>query len=77
MELFENLRLLLLDELGYLFVILSANCRYYSSTIGPSAAEAISASSTPILCTSGTDENVTGIRSCRLCSADTKLLVPI
>ncbi|CAF1293121.1 unnamed protein product [Adineta ricciae] len=44
----SSIHLVLLDELGYLFVILSVDRRYYSSTIGASTAEIMPVFSTQI-----------------------------
>lgn len=63
--------LVLLDDQGSLFVILSAPSGYYPSTVGP--AEGISpAFSSKLSCIPGTFKNVTGIRWCEPCPAGTK-----
>ena len=63
--------LVLLDELGYLFVILSAPEGYYASTIGP-IVEIVPAVSSQMPCTAGTYKNMTGIMPCSLCPPGTK-----
>ena len=63
--------LVLVDNQGYLFVILSAPKGYYSSTAGPSL-EIIPAISSYMPCMPGTYKNITGIFPCSLCPPETK-----
>jgi hypothetical protein len=63
--------LVLLDNQGDLFVILSAPSGYYASTAGP-IEYVIPAFSSQLLCIPGTYKNVTGIRRCLPCPPGTK-----
>ena len=63
--------LVLLDDQGYLFVILLAPTGYYSSTVGPNI-EIVPAVSSQKPCIPGTYKNVTGIFQCSLCPPGTK-----
>ena len=63
--------LLLIDELGYVFVILSAPEGHYASTIGPTV-ESVPAISSQMPCSSGTYKNRTSITQCSLCPPGTK-----
>ena len=63
--------LILLDDAGYLFVMLSAPAGYYASTVGPNL-EISPAFSSQLPCIPGTFKNVTGIRRCFPCSPGTK-----
>ncbi|CAF2712645.1 unnamed protein product [Rotaria sp. Silwood2] len=67
----NSLDLVLLDDQGGLFVILSAPIGHYSSTVGPTV-EIMPAFSSQVSCMPGTYKNVTGIRRCFLCPAGTK-----
>ena len=63
--------LVLLDDQGGLFVILSAPSGYYASTAGPTQ-QIVPAFSSQLPCIAGTYKQVTGIRRCLPCPAGTK-----
>ncbi|CAF0988485.1 unnamed protein product [Adineta steineri] len=63
--------LVLLDNQGDLFVIVSAPIGYYSSTVGPTE-QIIPAFSSQLPCIPGTYKNITGIGRCIPCPAGTK-----
>ncbi|CAF1405986.1 unnamed protein product [Adineta steineri] len=63
--------LILLDNQGGLFVIVSAPIGYYSSTVGPTE-QIIPAFSSQLPCIPGTYKNITGIVRCIPCPVGTK-----
>ncbi|CAF0836941.1 unnamed protein product [Adineta steineri] len=63
--------LVLIDNQGDLFVIVSAPVGYYSSTVGPTE-QIIPAFSSQLPCIPGTYKNITGIGRCIPCPAGTK-----